>query len=424
MTVGERIVLHLAQYSKIQDSFDVPLDVSQDGIAAALRISRAHAAIELKKLKEAQEVSERLAHIRRGKTKRKVYFLTPKGETRAINVRKFAEREGIEITPLLDLRRCRGRDLWDPLDPYKRKLLAMACVFRKPFRRGALPEASVSLLPVNADGFVDMSEELKASIPPLVEAEELRRHHSFAADYWLGEGEYPERLHHLLEAGRAKEAEMLVANRAQQLIQSAGENLHVTLQRVRPGSERYRAKVGYVRAEVARRTGHVEVAQGIARQMRSSSIPIERFYGLLVEGLTRVDARDPDGGLELLTEARALLGRDVDIRLECEIANAMMSAGRYDEARRALADVMARCSRGADSEGIDRVYYQLGTISLRSGNGADAVRYLSKSMAMSKSGDRAGLYRALSDAYALLGMKDKAQEYSAKIPAPRRWGSS
>ena len=46
LTVGERIILHLGQYSKYLDSYDAPLDVSQDGIAAALRISRAHAAIE------------------------------------------------------------------------------------------------------------------------------------------------------------------------------------------------------------------------------------------------------------------------------------------------------------------------------------------------------------------------------------------
>ena len=82
LTVGERIILHLAQYSKYLDSYDAPLDISQDGIAAALRISRAHAAIELKKLKDTGEVVEKLVHIKRGKTKRKVYFLSSPGEER------------------------------------------------------------------------------------------------------------------------------------------------------------------------------------------------------------------------------------------------------------------------------------------------------------------------------------------------------
>ncbi len=112
VTVGERILLHLSQFSKHSDSFDAPPEVSQDGIAEALRISRAHAAIELKKLKEVEEVSERLSHIRRGPTKRKVYFLTEKGEVRAKRLKDYVAREGIELAPLLDMRRCKASDLW------------------------------------------------------------------------------------------------------------------------------------------------------------------------------------------------------------------------------------------------------------------------------------------------------------------------
>ena len=41
LTVAERIVLQLLQHQKLIDSYDVPLDVSQDGIASALCISRA-----------------------------------------------------------------------------------------------------------------------------------------------------------------------------------------------------------------------------------------------------------------------------------------------------------------------------------------------------------------------------------------------
>jgi hypothetical protein len=146
LTVGERIVLQLAQFSKYIDSYDAPLDVSQDGIAAALRISRAHAAIELKKLKDGNEVIEKLVHIKRGKTKRKVYFLTPLGEGRGKRIRQFAESEGIDIQPFLDLKKCKGPELWAALDDQQRSVLAQACVFRRPFAREALPETSISLL--------------------------------------------------------------------------------------------------------------------------------------------------------------------------------------------------------------------------------------------------------------------------------------
>ncbi|MFW5914216.1 MAG: hypothetical protein ACOCSO_00325, partial [Thermoplasmatota archaeon] len=130
LTVGERIVLHLSRFSRFQEDYDVPKDVSQDGIASALRISRAHAAIEVKKLKDGGEVRERLAHVKRGKSKRKVYFLTPKGEERAQDIREFAESEGIDITPLLDISRCSGEDLYPSLEPELRSVLAQACVFR------------------------------------------------------------------------------------------------------------------------------------------------------------------------------------------------------------------------------------------------------------------------------------------------------
>ncbi|MBM4237447.1 MAG: hypothetical protein FJ151_03065, partial [Euryarchaeota archaeon] len=193
LTVAERIILHLSQYSKLQDSYDVPIDVSQDGIAAALRISRAHAAIELKKLKENEEVVERLAHIRRGKTKRKVYFLLPKGEARAGKIKVFADSEGIEISPLLDLRKCDGEDLWRSTGEQFRPILAQACVFRKPFKRSILPDTSISLLPTDRDGMVDMPEELRKAIIKLQDKDDLRRYHSFAADYWLKEGDCRER---------------------------------------------------------------------------------------------------------------------------------------------------------------------------------------------------------------------------------------
>ncbi len=140
LTVGERIVLHLSRYSKLIDVYEAPIDISQDGIAAALRISRAHAALELKKLKEGKEVSERLSHIKRGKTKRKVYFLTRQGEERAKNINQFAEDNSIDLSQYQDIRKCRGPELWKTLDEKHKPVVSMSCVFRRPFRRDILPE--------------------------------------------------------------------------------------------------------------------------------------------------------------------------------------------------------------------------------------------------------------------------------------------
>ena len=53
-TVGERILLHLYNYRTVDlnDYFNIPWDITQDGISTSLRISRAHASLELKKQKE------------------------------------------------------------------------------------------------------------------------------------------------------------------------------------------------------------------------------------------------------------------------------------------------------------------------------------------------------------------------------------
>ena len=83
LTVGERIVLHLSHYGKYMDAYEVPMDICQDGIARALGISRAHATLELKKLKSRNKVVEKRVHIKKGRTRRKVYFLSTSGENMA-----------------------------------------------------------------------------------------------------------------------------------------------------------------------------------------------------------------------------------------------------------------------------------------------------------------------------------------------------
>ncbi len=97
MTVGERIVLHLSQYTRHRESFQCPPEVTQKGISDRLGISRAHAAIELKRLKEMGEVDERVAHVTKAKTRRKVYFLNLRGENRAREMRDYAKDKKVKM---------------------------------------------------------------------------------------------------------------------------------------------------------------------------------------------------------------------------------------------------------------------------------------------------------------------------------------
>ncbi|MBI0583073.1 MAG: hypothetical protein ISF22_02470 [Methanomassiliicoccus sp.] len=417
LTVGERIVLHLSQFTKFLDSYDAPLDVSQDGIAAALRISRAHAAIELKKLKDSGEVVEKLVHIKRGKTKRKVYFLTAPGEERSRQIRQFAESEGIDIQPFLDLKKCKGPELWSALDDQHRTVLAQACVFRRPFARSALPETTISLLPVDAEGMVDMPPDLRRYVPEQVAPGLLRECHSHAADHWLSNGNYRERLYHLLRSGRLREAEMLLASKGMQSLGAPDRDLLDIVMSV-PCSERYRGRVLQAQAETALRVGDLDLAAARATELLAMPGPRERFDGLMVEALVLRARGDHEGSLSCLHRAGELSGPDV--RLQCETAETFIMAGRYAEARDALDRLI---SHGAgDGEHLERIFYQLGTVSLRTGDGAGAVRFFSKSRGAARNKENGELYLCLSDAYGLMGMQEKAEEYAVrakKVQGPR-----
>ncbi len=100
ITVSERILYHLGNYIKFEDKFEVPFDMTQDGISQACGISRAHAAIELKKLREAGTIEERLSHVKRGKSRRKVYFLTQAGKPKAHEVQQYVHEN--DISPPVD----------------------------------------------------------------------------------------------------------------------------------------------------------------------------------------------------------------------------------------------------------------------------------------------------------------------------------
>jgi tetratricopeptide (TPR) repeat protein len=96
LTVSERILFHLHSFTKYEDKYEVPFHLTQDGISQSCGISRAHAAIELKKLKTTGLVEERLSHVRRGKTRRKVYLLTFEGKSKATAIHQYVHENGID----------------------------------------------------------------------------------------------------------------------------------------------------------------------------------------------------------------------------------------------------------------------------------------------------------------------------------------
>lgn len=78
LTVCERILLHLSRYRWI--SAAAPYELTQDGIAQAIGRTRAHAAMELRKLLDQGMVEAPVSdHVVGGAVKRLVYVMTPAG---------------------------------------------------------------------------------------------------------------------------------------------------------------------------------------------------------------------------------------------------------------------------------------------------------------------------------------------------------
>lgn len=410
ITVGERIVLHLAQYSKHLNDFDAPFEVSQDGIGEALRISRAHAAIELKKLKEAGTVTERIAHIRAGPVKRKVYFLSETGEAKARNLKDFASRQGIEISPLLDLKKCKGEDLWVQLNPESRSLIAKAAVFRKPFKRSALPQTTVSLLPEDKDGMAELPEPLRVSIPALLDKNALREAHSFAADYWLQEGDYVERLHHLLLANRNLEAQMLLSARGWQMARYAGTDLLASLKGMGDVLPRYAREVRRIKGQAALRNSDIKFAQLVAQEMLLTGDPEESIDGLELKGRTLLLEGKAQAALDDLLEVKRTKTSPL---LDCDIAQCFGLLGRKDEALQMIESI-GRRGGIEDPDVLEEVYYRKGQVLASIGRSQEAIANFSKALGLARPGDKRDIYKAMSSCYEKLGMEDKAREYSRK----------
>lgn len=102
LTVGDKMLLHLGRFDYLTYSkeYEVPYDVTQDGCAIALHISRAHVSLELKKLREKGYARQMLAHVKGGPVNRNAYFLTERGMiARSESVKKM-EKDGLTLDML------------------------------------------------------------------------------------------------------------------------------------------------------------------------------------------------------------------------------------------------------------------------------------------------------------------------------------
>jgi len=104
VTVKEKILIHLLNYSKYKDEVEVPVSVSQEGMANAVGVRRSHIASALKDLKENELVEEKKARIIGEKRRKNAYFLTSSGQREALSLKEsirqktilFRDEDGLE----------------------------------------------------------------------------------------------------------------------------------------------------------------------------------------------------------------------------------------------------------------------------------------------------------------------------------------
>jgi tetratricopeptide (TPR) repeat protein len=211
---------------------------------------------------------------------------------------------------------------------------------------------------------------------------------------------------------------MLLASKGLQAMGPADRDLLSIVIAVTASTERYRGRITYAQAEGARRAGDPDLAFLKARELQAMPGARERSEGLIVEALVLRARGDLDGSMDLLGQASELSRGDVGV--QCETAETLIQADRLAEAREVLDRLVIQGN--GDGEQLERIFYQLGTVSLRTGDGAGAVRFFSKSRGAAREKENGELYLRLSDAYGLMGMREKADEYAVrakKVSPPR-----
>ncbi len=97
LKVEDRILLHLQNYIRFADDYEVPRAMSQRGIGEAVWIAWSNVPRAMKSLREQDLVDERTARVKGEFRKKKVYILTPRGFSKAQELREDLGRRTVVV---------------------------------------------------------------------------------------------------------------------------------------------------------------------------------------------------------------------------------------------------------------------------------------------------------------------------------------
>ena len=396
-SIGERMLLHLLKYRQVDTSeyFNIPWDLTQDGIASSLRISRAHASIELKKHREKGNVREEQVRIKGGKVKRKCYTLTDDGLAAAEKVKEEVIAAGIEPDSLLDLKRQDPEIVFESLSDKDRFALGCACVFRVPVPMADMPPHERSVIPFDVREYTAVPADFRKRF---LEAfpEESRLWHIEAANYWGERGEdvlespvdrVRERLYHQLAGGGTLEAAKNIDANLYDLMYEVDPELSEMVlaidhdrmvTRKRDGIEyeeykyaRYRDSLLILKTELAVSLGRLDTAERLARELSDSPGQEEAGLALLAKVLMAKDKRDE---ADALIDKIMSSGNTVAALMAAET---LVDMGDIDRAKKMSAEAGRNMVRNNEAAVMQKHFVDA-SIALAEGDTDAAVKKLDK----------------------------------------------
>jgi len=205
ITLHDKALSHLYKYrfTRSDMEYGAPFEISQDGVATALRISRSHVSIILKKMVENGEVEIGHSYVKNSHKaiKRMVYHVTEKGKSVYMERGRDLLEEGVDISKIVDESFDKDR-----LNDDDRDALGSLCVLQSEFFYSELEHRVpyVSCKPTG-EGFI--KECVRHRLLSNSSKSDRRRWHSKAADWCMDHDRgAKERLFHLIRAGRDREA--------------------------------------------------------------------------------------------------------------------------------------------------------------------------------------------------------------------------
>ncbi len=298
-TVGERVLLHLYNYRTVNldDYFNIPWDITQDGISTSLRISRAHASLELKKQKERGNIKDALVRIYGGKVRRLAYSLTENGIRAAVALEDRAKDSGIDVRTLTDMKRQDTLPMLESMRKDDRDALGIACAFRVAMPLDALPPHDRSVIPTDITGYTSIVPELRSRVMKAAPEKDVSEWHSYAADYFDKYGanstipdsdcRIVEIAYHQLKAGRYVDACKLINRNPYTMMLSDDRGLFEAIRDVPIESvkDRFRTDFLTVRAELALSQNDLKTAREASEALIASEDGQEYGYACLAKCL-------------------------------------------------------------------------------------------------------------------------------------------